>query len=215
MLALIPVAINTKHWKEYIFGRGAVVCFLSDTRLKFMEGGVLSNKGVPMACAMVYWDYKGHEKYQEPFYGIQRDWNQTLMTMLNKVVAMEDSDSHQESQGVLVYEVSAGLEWLMKSLLYYFVDNRQPKGIVAKYNGIDVKYTHNYRNTIVYGNHCIKVLNYECASESLKFSILDLEDKIDGNYMDTLNKLIDIYPNADDMPKLSSFCNWVKYISEK
>lgn len=55
VMALIPVATNTHHWKNYIFGKAASVCFLYDTRLKFMINGVLEEKGAPMACAMVYW----------------------------------------------------------------------------------------------------------------------------------------------------------------
>ena len=55
ILALIPVATNTSHWKKYIFGRAAAICFLYDTRLKFLIGGSLENKGAPMACCMVYW----------------------------------------------------------------------------------------------------------------------------------------------------------------
>ena len=55
VLALIPVATNTSHWKRYVFRKASAICFLSDTRLKFMENGKESKKGAPMACAMVYW----------------------------------------------------------------------------------------------------------------------------------------------------------------
>ena len=55
ILALIPVATNTSHWKKYIFGKAAAICFLYDTRLKFLIAGSLENKGAPMACCMVYW----------------------------------------------------------------------------------------------------------------------------------------------------------------
>jgi hypothetical protein len=55
VLALIPVATNTTHWKYYIFGEAAAVCFLYDTRLKFIINGDDDNKGAPMACCMVYW----------------------------------------------------------------------------------------------------------------------------------------------------------------
>ena len=55
VVALVPVATNTRHWKEYVFNRAACICFLSDTRLKFLEDGVESKKGAPMACALVYW----------------------------------------------------------------------------------------------------------------------------------------------------------------
>ena len=55
ILALIPVATNTTHWKYYVFGEAAAICFLYDTRLKFIINGDDDNKGAPMACCMVYW----------------------------------------------------------------------------------------------------------------------------------------------------------------
>ena len=55
VLALIPVATNTSHWKEYIWGKATAVCFLYETRLKFLENGNMEGKGAPMSCAMVYW----------------------------------------------------------------------------------------------------------------------------------------------------------------
>lgn len=55
IIALIPVATNTSHWKQYIFGKADAICFLYDTRLKFLVNGSTENKGAPMACACVYW----------------------------------------------------------------------------------------------------------------------------------------------------------------
>lgn len=55
VLALVPVATNTGHWKRYVFGRATSVAFLYDTRLKFLVGGRNIGKGAPMSCAMVYW----------------------------------------------------------------------------------------------------------------------------------------------------------------
>ena len=55
VLALIPVAANTGHWKKYVFTKAKSVCFLYDTRLRFLENGKDLGKGAPMACAMVYW----------------------------------------------------------------------------------------------------------------------------------------------------------------
>lgn len=55
VLALVPVATNTKHWKNYVFGRATSVCFLYDTRLKFLVNGQNGGKGAPMSCAMIYW----------------------------------------------------------------------------------------------------------------------------------------------------------------
>jgi hypothetical protein len=55
VLALVPVATNTRHWKEHVFGAAVAVAFLYDTRLKFLVNGDPNNKGAPMSCAMVYW----------------------------------------------------------------------------------------------------------------------------------------------------------------
>ncbi len=55
VLALVPVATNTGHWKNYVFGKAAAVCFLYDTRLKFLVNGDNGGKGAPMSCAMIYW----------------------------------------------------------------------------------------------------------------------------------------------------------------
>ncbi len=54
VLALIPAATNTEHWKQYIWPRARAIAFLYDTRLKFLEKGK-PGRGSPMACAMVYW----------------------------------------------------------------------------------------------------------------------------------------------------------------
>ena len=55
VIALVPVATNTSHWKMNVFGKAAAVCFLYDTRLKFLVNGKEGGKGAPMSCAMVYW----------------------------------------------------------------------------------------------------------------------------------------------------------------
>ena len=66
ILALIPVATNTSHWKEYIFDKATAICFLYDTRLKFRINGSENNKGSPMACCMVYWG-KNYERFKMVF----------------------------------------------------------------------------------------------------------------------------------------------------
>lgn len=55
VLALVPVATNTGHWKNHVFGKATGVCFLYDTRLKFLVKGQDGGKGAPMSCAMIYW----------------------------------------------------------------------------------------------------------------------------------------------------------------
>ena len=55
VLALVPVATNTGHWKKYVFGKATAICFLYDTRLRFLVRGRDEGKGAPMSCAMIYW----------------------------------------------------------------------------------------------------------------------------------------------------------------
>lgn len=55
VLALVPVATNTGHWKKFVFGNACAICFLYDTRLKFLVNGEDGGKGAPMSCAMIYW----------------------------------------------------------------------------------------------------------------------------------------------------------------
>lgn len=55
IIALVPVATNTSHWKNYVWNAANAVAFLYDTRLKFLVNGQTGGKGAPMSCAMVYW----------------------------------------------------------------------------------------------------------------------------------------------------------------
>lgn len=55
VLALVPVATNTAHWKQYVWNAATAIAFLYDTRLKFLVNGEGGGKGAPMSCAMVYW----------------------------------------------------------------------------------------------------------------------------------------------------------------
>ena len=66
VLALVPVATNTRHWKSYIFGAATAVTFLYDTRLRFLENGKEGRKGAPMSCAMVYWG-EHYERFESTF----------------------------------------------------------------------------------------------------------------------------------------------------
>lgn len=66
VLALIPVATNTRHWKDYIFGKASGICFLYDTRLRFYIDGHEDVKGAPMSCAMIYWG-TNINKFQKVF----------------------------------------------------------------------------------------------------------------------------------------------------
>lgn len=66
VLALVPIAANTAHWKKYVFTKAKSICFLYDTRLRFLEKGKDTGKGAPMACAMVYWG-DNQERFYEVF----------------------------------------------------------------------------------------------------------------------------------------------------
>jgi len=66
VIALVPVAANTLHWKESVWARATSICFLYDTRVRFLENGRDCGKGAPMACAAVYWGTKP-EKFARAF----------------------------------------------------------------------------------------------------------------------------------------------------
>lgn len=55
IILLVPVATNTKHWKQFVYDKANSVCFLSDSRLKFQIDGSEYNKGSPMACCLIYY----------------------------------------------------------------------------------------------------------------------------------------------------------------
>ena len=66
VLALVPVAVNTRHWKRYVWAVATGVAFLYDTRLRFLVNGEDGGKGAPMACAMVYWGPR-YERFESAF----------------------------------------------------------------------------------------------------------------------------------------------------
>lgn len=68
IVALIPVATNTKHF-GVIFESAKSVCFLKDSRLKFWMNGREDKKGAPMACCLVYWGLEA-ERFVGAFSGM-------------------------------------------------------------------------------------------------------------------------------------------------
>jgi hypothetical protein len=83
ILALVPVATNTGHWKQSVFGQARAICFLYDTRLKFLENGQDTGKGAPMSCAMIYWGIN-YERFYETFieYGAVVDIGSLINTKI-------------------------------------------------------------------------------------------------------------------------------------
>ncbi len=69
VVALIPVAPNTTHWKLHVFPRATSICFVADPRLRFRVGGDENNKGAPMALAAVYWGNRFRE-FEQVFSGL-------------------------------------------------------------------------------------------------------------------------------------------------
>lgn len=55
VIALVPVATNTGHWKQCVYPVATAICFLYEPRVKFYIGGVEDPKGAPMSCAIVYY----------------------------------------------------------------------------------------------------------------------------------------------------------------
>ena len=64
VIALVPVATNTGHWKKYVYGKAAAICFLYDTRLRFLVDGKDGGKGAPMSCALIYWGQRYEHFFQ-------------------------------------------------------------------------------------------------------------------------------------------------------
>lgn len=55
VIALVPVATNTRHWKRYVYPVATAICFLDVPRLRFYINGVEDPKGAPMSCAVLYY----------------------------------------------------------------------------------------------------------------------------------------------------------------
>ncbi len=66
IIALVPVATNTSHWKNFVYPVASSVCFLYDTRLKFFINGREDTKGAPMSCCMIYYG-ENNEKFKSVF----------------------------------------------------------------------------------------------------------------------------------------------------
>lgn len=66
VIALIPVATNTRHWQNNIFLTASSICFLKVARLKFWLEGKPVDKGSPMSCCLVYWG-KDKQKFETMF----------------------------------------------------------------------------------------------------------------------------------------------------
>lgn len=73
VMMLIPVATNTRHFKECVFVDYHAICFLADTRLRFYNYGKEDKKGAPMACCMIYAGYQA-----DIFEGVFSEYGKTF-----------------------------------------------------------------------------------------------------------------------------------------
>lgn len=55
VIALVPVATNTGHWKQCVYPVATAICFLYEPRVRFYIRGAEDPKGAPMSCAIIYY----------------------------------------------------------------------------------------------------------------------------------------------------------------
>ena len=55
VIALVPVATNTGHWKKHVYPIARAICFLYQPRVRFYIDGREDPKGAPRSCAVVYY----------------------------------------------------------------------------------------------------------------------------------------------------------------
>lgn len=55
VIALAPVATNTRHWKQFVYPLASAICFLYEPRVKFLINGEEDPKGAPMSIAAIYY----------------------------------------------------------------------------------------------------------------------------------------------------------------
>ncbi len=96
VIALAPVATNTGHWKKSVFGRATAICFLYDTRLKFLENGKNGGKGAPMACATIYWG-RNYDRFYNVFI------NHGAVVDIRPLIGKKIGPQRQDKQMRLVY----------------------------------------------------------------------------------------------------------------
>jgi hypothetical protein len=60
VIALLPAAVDTKYWHQYIFGKATAACFLKG-RIRFVGAPAAA----PMACSLVYWGGSLYDNFVE------------------------------------------------------------------------------------------------------------------------------------------------------
>lgn len=99
VIALVPVATNTGHWKKYVYGKATAICFLYDTRLRFLVNGQDAGKGAPMSCAMIYWG-RDFERFFQVFIRFGAVVN--IENLKGMVIGQASENNNNHHQLVLV-----------------------------------------------------------------------------------------------------------------
>jgi hypothetical protein len=76
------------------------------------------------------WDWNGLRKQSQPYYGTQKDWNQTLITRVNQISAQIHKAVLRGGASWLV--VSPEVSAVLDDLEYFHVSNADPEQ--DKYN---------------------------------------------------------------------------------
>ncbi|GAG99181.1 unnamed protein product, partial [marine sediment metagenome] len=82
------------------------------------------------ASWVLRWDYNGIRKQTQPYYGTQKDWNQTLITKVNQISAQIHKSVLRGGASWIV--VSPEISAVMDDLEYFHVSNAAPEQ--DKYN---------------------------------------------------------------------------------
>jgi hypothetical protein len=110
VIALVPVATNTGHWKKYVYGKATAICLLYDTRLRFLVDGEDAGKGAPMSCALLYWGPN-----YERFFQVFIRFGAVLNIENLRGVSIGPSDSRKNQLG-FVFSFNGGGAILEKSV---------------------------------------------------------------------------------------------------
>jgi len=101
IIALVPVATNTTHWKQFVYPCAAAVCFLYEPRVKFYIDGQEDTKGAPMSCAVIYYGQR-LDSFANEFmkYGVVIPLKDAILPVERNVVQMHPP-KYVNAHGVL------------------------------------------------------------------------------------------------------------------
>jgi len=101
IIALVPVATNTAHWKQYVYPCATALCFLYEPRVRFYIEGREDIKGAPMSCAIIYYG-KHFSRFADEFklHGVVIPLKDAVLPQTADIVQIKKM--HSTPQGFLV-----------------------------------------------------------------------------------------------------------------